>query len=314
MKYYISADGGGTKLLSILFDEEFHLLGVGRGGPVNLNFETRENVQRNMEESIEACFSKVRPEQVEAAYFAGPGPGDMYREILGSRACSVRQISEGAMSLYAGALTGSGIVAVSGTGSNIFYIENGEAVCNVGGWGGLVDDEGSGYYIGRAGITAAVQAYEGRGPQTTILSRLYDKFQIRHLRELMPIIYVESYRVAISGICPLVAEAANDGDEVAIQIFEDAGTKLAEQVLFCKQKKRIPDDRVVLVTGSVWKGTPVMFRTFSQKIKNRYPAVSVITPQYAPAVGGVVYQLLQHHEMNQDMQQFLADEYAEFRY
>lgn len=207
MRYYISADGGGTKLVSVLFDENFRLRGVGLGGAVNLNFSSRCQVRRHMEESIGECLKEVRPRSLEGVYFAGPGPVDLYEEVLGgmTETPPVRRLAEGAACVYAGLLKDSGIAAIAGTGSSVFCIEKGECKRLIGGWGSLVGDEGSGYDIGRMGIRAAIGAYEGREPETLIRKLLYDTFGVQDMRQMVPVIYSDNYRQVISGVCRLVA-------------------------------------------------------------------------------------------------------------
>ena len=42
-KYYMSVDGGGTKLAAVLYDDAFRLVGYGRGGSVNPNDDRELN-------------------------------------------------------------------------------------------------------------------------------------------------------------------------------------------------------------------------------------------------------------------------------
>ena len=55
-----------------------------------------------------------------------------------------------------------GIAMISGTGSSAFTRQGG-VVAQVGGWGHLIDDAGSGYALGRACLAAAYRALDGRG-------------------------------------------------------------------------------------------------------------------------------------------------------
>ena len=50
MKYYITADGGGTKLLVILYDENFHILRSVRTAGTNSCFKPVEQITRETEE------------------------------------------------------------------------------------------------------------------------------------------------------------------------------------------------------------------------------------------------------------------------
>ena len=60
-KIYLSADGGGTKLRMLLFDEDFQILGEGMSGGVNLNSTTEPDARANIRQCLEQAFSKNTP-------------------------------------------------------------------------------------------------------------------------------------------------------------------------------------------------------------------------------------------------------------
>ena len=143
MKYYLSVDAGGTKIASVLFNEDYQLCGVGYGGGVNTNFETLDKVLEHIEDTIREVLKDTDVEVIEHMYFGGPGPMETYAEILGKyvELKSFERLSEGGMGMFAGILDITGMAAIAGTGSDIFCVEDGEYQCGVGGWGGLIDDE-----------------------------------------------------------------------------------------------------------------------------------------------------------------------------
>lgn len=67
-----------------------------------------------------------------------------------------------------------GVVLSVGTG--VVGLATGRDVARVNGWGHLVGDEGGGYWIGRAGLAAALHAFDGRGPHTELLAAAVAKF------------------------------------------------------------------------------------------------------------------------------------------
>ena len=73
-------------------------------------------------------------------------------------------VNDALVALEAGAPGQPGVVIISGTGS-IAYGRNaaGEAA-RAGGWGYVLGDEGSGYWIGRAALRAVLRAADERGP------------------------------------------------------------------------------------------------------------------------------------------------------
>ena len=88
-------------------------------------------------------------------------------------------VNDALIALQAGVGDAAGIVIVSGTGS-IAYGRNdrGEA-SRAGGWGYVLGDEGSGYWIGRLALRAVVRHADGRGRATSLTPRLLRAFRRR---------------------------------------------------------------------------------------------------------------------------------------
>jgi N-acetylglucosamine kinase-like BadF-type ATPase len=68
-----------------------------------------------------------------------------------------------------------GAVVAAGTGSVTLAVGR-RTVARVDGWGNLMGDAGSGYWIGRAAFEAVMRAFDGRGPATALLPRLQQDF------------------------------------------------------------------------------------------------------------------------------------------
>ena len=74
---------------------------------------------------------------------------------------------------HLGALSGRpGVALAAGTGTLCLAIGADGRRRNVDGLGYLFGDEGGGFWLGRAGMRAAVRAAEGRGPETTLQTAL----------------------------------------------------------------------------------------------------------------------------------------------
>src|SRR5206468_5667535 len=98
-------------------------------------------------------------------------------------------VNDALIALVAGARDDPGIVIISGTGS-IVYGRNlrGEAA-RAGGWGHMIGDEGSGYWIGREALAAVMRAADGRGPGTRLTADVLDLFGIADVSRLPRIVY-----------------------------------------------------------------------------------------------------------------------------
>lgn len=318
-KYYMGVDGGGSKLVSILFDQDLNLISTGGGGSINLNFATLDEVKASMVQSITKCLPEGFKEPIQCCCITMPGPADLYIKLL-SDFCPVleqKSLSEGTICLLAGIQKQKGIVALSGTGSGVFNIIDPEHLTHLGGWGALIGDEGSGFDIGCKGMRAAIHSYDTRGPKTILEEWIQSYFQAEDFLDVRRIIYqYPSFRSVIAKLCLLVLKAANQGDEVAKEIMQEAGSDMAKQVLSIMRRDLISSDRPdIVVSGSVWKGNPIMLDTFRQDVLKEHPTVNIWKPLFEPVVGSAVYIAYRlYHEIDSKISDKLKQQFVQFKY
>ncbi len=84
-KYYMSVDGGGSKLSVILFDEEHKIVGRGYSGAINPRFVSDRMIRRNFETGIVDCLKYTGVTHIEKLYIAMPGPVDLFAYMLSKR-------------------------------------------------------------------------------------------------------------------------------------------------------------------------------------------------------------------------------------
>ena len=97
--------------------------------------------------------------------------------LLGSLRAQRVAVTSDAMIAHAGALGGEpGIVLIAGTGVVALAIGADGTLRTADGWGPWLGDEGGGAWIGSAGLRAALRAYDGRGPSTTLLDAARARF------------------------------------------------------------------------------------------------------------------------------------------
>lgn len=119
---------------------------------------------------------------------------------------------------------GDGVALIAGTGSCAFVRTNGD-IRQIGGRGYLIDDAGSGYWVGRACLNAAYRALDGRGPQTALVPALESAIGAP-LGLAIPQIY-DGGASYISSLAPLAFSCAEAGDAVAKDISEACARELA---------------------------------------------------------------------------------------
>jgi len=140
-------------------------------------------------------------------------------------------VTSDAITAHAGALAGRpGVVQLAGTGAVAIGIAADGERRLVDGWGPWLGDEGSGGWIGLAGLRAAVRAHDGRGQPTALLAAAIARFGEPGRLPALLVADGNPARVAAS-FAPDVARLAAGGDSTAADVMAAAGAALARSTL-----------------------------------------------------------------------------------
>lgn len=315
-KYFIAVDAGGSKTVALLFDSDFNLIGTGRAGGVNLTQTTLEDCRQNVSDCLDMMFSETLPDKIEHLYITFVGPVDVLRDELKKRTVVVNEtiISEGLGGVYAGALTDTGITAVSGTGATLFYSKDGVQKAYLGGWGPVFGDGGSGTWIGCKSLDAAVKYYDGVGEKTLLTQYIKDELNLSDFRSLINRIYssVAPFRTAAK-ITEIASRAAHDGDEIALSIFKAAAHEILIYTMGIIKKFDIPkDDRLVVCCGGAWKAHPIMFETYKSELQKSVEIADVIKPCFEHVMSGPAMLALEHTSDRKKAAELLKQKFSSF--
>lgn len=303
MKLFLGIDGGQTATKSILADISGQVLGAGRGGPaIHLkDGATREHARRALYEAIhEAMGQAGLPDTTEIAFaflgFSGvSGPeapaAKTYCEVVQEQ-FAVRSIfiDHDARTALAGAIPSmTGVIAIAGTGSIAFAMNDCGASARAGGWGYLLGDPGSAYEIGRQGLAAVALAHDGAGPATLLSSLLLQALNIQDAAEMAHAIYRDaSPKLRIAGVCSTVGAAAASGDKVAVNIFAEAGRGLGSMACSAARKLTPPPSLTFSGVGGVFESGDLLWRPYREFVLSEYPQAQVVTPAFPPLVGALM--------------------------
>src|SRR4051794_28466422 len=231
--HVLGIDAGGTKTVCLLADDRGAILSEGRGGGANLQVNGELELEKVLYEVMEQAIGD-RPWRADAICLgiAGADREDDARTVR----AIMRRISPGArllvvndalIALEAGAPGAPGIVIIAGTGSIVYGRNPRGMAARAGGWGHMIGDEGSGYWIGREALAAVVREVDGRGPKTGLTDAVLERFSVADATGLVHIVYNrEVPRQHVAALGPIVQTAASAGDAVARQILDRAAEEL----------------------------------------------------------------------------------------
>jgi N-acetylglucosamine kinase-like BadF-type ATPase len=198
-------------------------------------------------------------------------------------------VNDALIALVAGAKDAPGIVIIAGTGSIVYGHNAGGEAARAGGWGHMIGDEGSGYWIGREALAAVMRASDGRGPATRLTSEILAHLHLNDESRLPRIVYDrESPRMTVAALGPIVQEVAAQGDAVATRILERAAEELvlAAQSVASRLEMR-GDEFTFFLAGGVFRVVPWLAEELPRRLAEVAPRCQVQLLHEEPAVGAV---------------------------
>ncbi len=181
MTLFLGIDGGGTGCRAAVADGSGPVLGEGWSGPANIASDVGAACDNILAATRAALTQAFGSTQAMPGLTAGLGLAGANAE---GAALRLRQllpfarlrIETDAVAAVKGALgSGDGIVAAIGTGS-VFAAQRGGRIREIGGWGLVLGDDGSGAWLGRSALRLALRAAEGFIPATPFLRAVLDDF------------------------------------------------------------------------------------------------------------------------------------------
>ncbi len=313
-KYYLAADGGGSKLSALIYDEEFNIVSAAKTDGTNTVFKPGELVHSNIDKMLDELIPNYVSE-LEGADYCIVGNDGYFVEALKKR-LSVKRLTE-RLETYIGLAAGyviDGVLAIAGTGSGVAYLRKDSPRLRSGGWGPLLGDEGSGYDIGLRTIKAAIYSLDGRRPPSVLTEMIKEYFGVEQLWNIIGILANEpDSRHVIASVAKVTSKAAEQGDAVAIDIYKHAAKELYRMTRAVIKKNNGTIDHPIVLMGGAWKGSPIMFNTYRDLVITKCPNAEFVRPDFEPVIGCVVLRFLDEGLNMNEIANLLSDKFTEFR-
>jgi N-acetylglucosamine kinase-like BadF-type ATPase len=290
-RYVMAIDGGATKTLAAVLDLDERAVHLAQGGPSNEDaIGTRAAVGALLEVADRALALAGIDEQelaTSVVAVAGTDTDAIAREVCSARSEDWIVVNDvvGAWAAATGAEPGIG--AISGTGSNVFGVGPNGCTWRVGGWGHLLGDEGSGYWLGVESIRAALADRDGSGPETALRQAAVSFFDVPNVEALPPLVYSKPLtKGEIASFAIETAKLAEHGDAVACELYLRAADELAAQILTVIRHAGLGEDPFpVGLIGSAYRAGPVFVDPLAAAVRAAAPRAQVSVVEMAP-VGG----------------------------
>ncbi len=174
------------------------------------------------------------------------------------------------------------LVLVAGTGSICYGKDGTGSIVRTGGWGHILSDEGSAFYIG-LGIMKHVGSHmDGREDCQVLYEDFYKQTGIRNLSELNEYINANLMdKAVIAALAPLVSRSFEAGEHAGISIIRESTEALADLVKDnCKKLGLDQDQEVSLwLWGSVLLENEHLRRRLESRIRGCCSRVEIKIPE-----------------------------------
>jgi N-acetylglucosamine kinase-like BadF-type ATPase len=243
----VGIDGGGSKTLVAMADATGQVIELARG---------RATSPLERDNWGEALAEQVRDVAARADLIAVGAALPAYGEVEAVSAAQERVIGElfGAVparvlndvdAAHIGAFGGGpGILILAGTGSMAWARDDAGVSHRTGGWGEIVGDEGSGYWLGKQVLGAVSKAIDGRGGQTGMVAGVFNLLRLDLADKVNELegwaSRLDEPRTQIASLARVALSHAEDGDMVARTIADAAADELAWHVRTLERKLAAP--------------------------------------------------------------------------
>lgn len=295
MRFAAGMDGGGTKTAVVVADERGREVLRFSAGPLNYNGQDEDSIARNVQDIVGkiagACGGLTQCAElcIGTAGVSNPAVAERLGELV--RSCGyaggLRVIGDHETALYGAHDRPDGIILIAGTGSICYGRDASGREHRTGGFGYLIDDEGSGYSIGRDLLAAAVRVHDGRIERTVIAEMVYERLGVKTVREIVGFVYDRgTNKKDIAAIAPLLAEACAAGDRVGLDIASRNASALLELVVPVAERLAMQEGALAMA-GSVLLKNAYVRSAFEAELGRRYPGMTCIAAKHDAAYGAV---------------------------
>jgi N-acetylglucosamine kinase-like BadF-type ATPase len=297
--YVLGIDAGGTKTVCLLADEGGRVLAEARGAGANLQASGELEVEKVLHQLMEDTLGQhdIRPDAICLGIAGVDRPSDakavqsiMRRIGFKSR---IVVVNDALVALVAGAGDQPGVVIVAGTGSIAYGVDAAHHACRAGGWGYLLGDEGGGFWIGRAALSAVVRQFDGRGPATRLTELVLGQMHLATPAQLIHAIYDRGLqRHVVAGLAEVVQQAMLAGDAVASHILARAAEELVSAAASVVTRLGMRGDIYpTILAGGIFRAIPALSSDVCSRMAEVAPRSEVRGLEAEPALGAVTLAL-----------------------
>ena len=302
-KLFFGIDGGGTYSRIALINEKNEIISSAEAGSTNIYSVSIEeacgNIAILLDSALQNAGLVINDIASGCMGSAGLGREDdlaVYRgffvKLFGGK-FPVKLCSDAEILLCGGLRETEGYCLIAGTGSIAMGRSKTGEIVRAGGHGYLLGDEGGAAWTGRIAVSRILRSLENRDLKTGMLDAILKRAGLGSSDELVKYINITADKAKTAALAPVVSEAAESGDELALDIINKGADELALLVKSVRERSlQIRNQKIILAGGAI-ENDHLLRENVTKAIKKYCPDMEITLPQGTALEGACLLALNQ---------------------
>jgi len=293
-------DGGGTHSVAVAADPAGQVLAEARAGSLNFLSSGLTVARQNLKKLV-GLLRRRLPSGTQfrktvigcAALFSDATNAEKKNLCRGILPMERTRVVSDCQTAAFGAIAGrTGVVVLAGTGAIVAARNVAGRLTRVGGWGHILGDAGSAYWIAIESVRAAIAAEEGLGPKTGLGPVIRRWFHAGRLIDIVPAVHRPDFtKENLAALSSHLARKLGSHDAVFRAICRRAGRELAAQAWAALKRARLRRRPVtVCLAGGVLTNNDLVRASLIAALKQSCP-IRVAKPRLSPVLGAAAMAL-----------------------
>jgi glucosamine kinase len=246
MRCVLGFDGGGTKTDCALMDETGAILARTRSGPSNPSRVSLDSALAALTEAAQKALDSLGKSAADIAYIHGGIAGvgaaraipEVTRRLKAHFANAIVTIDTDLSMTLSATREIPSVVVIAGTGSAVIGRTSPEHLAREGGLGPILGDPGSAYDIGRKAVVLGLRQFSDH-ENSYLGNEILNAFHCNWI-ELQDRIRADAESI-LPKMFPIVANTANQGDNAARELLNEAAEDLSKLALRVIERLGLPE-------------------------------------------------------------------------
>ena len=303
--YFMGIDGGGSTLRIAITDNQLKSLTTVQGSTANPNIIGHDIALTYIQSTIQKALQQANLSinDISAVGIGIAGASNLHSEqwlidcVQPALPHTLLVPSSDLEIALVGALAQRhGILVLAGTGSAILGQSPDGQVLQLGGWGYLLDDDGSGYSLALDAIKRIIQDFEENYAEfvdyeaSSLNHIILEQLELSTPRDLIRWLYrsQEPPVTRVASLAKLIIDEAEQGNWDAINILQKGASRLASKVDLMTRRLKYPDAPIAFAGGLLDNDNRL-----SRELTIRLGLPLRPIAKYSPVIGGALLAQLE---------------------